>query len=83
MQVGDIVRITTRCKAEPAGVGMGSCSCWFCHGNSNRIGLVTEYLGSIDDEPRFNVRFDVGHWTVFDSDIARGSAEVISEVGER
>ena len=77
MQVGDIVRITT-CCAEPAGVGMGSCSCWFCHGNSNRIGLVTEYLGSNDNEPRFNVRFDIGHWTVFDTDIARGSAEVIS-----
>jgi hypothetical protein len=35
------------------------------------------------DEPRFNVRFDIGHWTVFVSDIARGSAEVISETGER
>ena len=79
MQVGDIIRITTRgCGTSPAGIGMGSCSCWFCHGNSNRIGLVTEYLGSIDDEPRFNVRFDIGHWTVFDSDLATGSAEVIS-----
>ena len=78
MQVGDIIRITTRCKAEPAGVGMVPCSFWFCHGNSNRIGLVTEYLGTMADEPRFNVRFDIGHWTVFVSDIARGSAEVIS-----
>ena len=82
MQVGDIVRITT-CCAEPAGVGMGSCSCWFCHGNSNRIGLVTEYLGSNADGPLFNVRFDIGHWTLFDADITRGSAEVISETGER
>ena len=82
MQVGDIVRITT-CNAEPAGPGMGSCSCWFCHGNSNRLGLVTEYLGSNDDGPLFNVRFDIGHWTLFDADITRGSAEVISEVGER
>ena len=71
MQVGDIVRMTT-C------VGMGSCSCWFCHGNSNRVGLVTEYLGSIDNEPRFNVRFDIGHWTLFDADIDRLNAEVIS-----
>ena len=78
MQVGDIVRITTCSTLAPAGVGIGSCSCWFCHGNSNRIGLVTEYLGTMADEPRFNVRFDIGHWTVFVSDIARGSAEVIS-----
>jgi hypothetical protein len=82
MQVGDIVRITC-CDDEPAGIGMGSCSCWLCCGNSNRLGLVTEYLGSNDDEPRFNVRFDIGHWTVFDADITRGSAEVISEAGER
>ena len=78
MQVGDIIRITTRCKAEPAGVGMGPCSCWFCHGNSNRIGLVTEYLGTMADEPRFNVRFDIGHWTLFDADIDSLNAEVIS-----
>ena len=77
MQVGDIIRITD-CDDEPCGPGMGSCSCWFCSGNSNRIGLVTEYLGSLDNEPRFNVRFDIGHWTLFDADIDRLNAEVIS-----
>ena len=77
MQVGDIVRITD-CDDEPTGVGMGSCSCFFCRGNSNRLGLVTEYLGSNDDQPRFNVRFDIGHWTLFDTDITNNNAEVIS-----
>ena len=79
MQVGDIVRIT-HCDDEPTdGHGnRASCSCWFCSGNSNRSGLVTEYLGSLDNEPRFNVRFDIGHWTLFDADIDRLYAELIS-----
>jgi hypothetical protein len=77
MKVGDIVRITD-CDDEAAGIGGRPCNCFFCRGNSNRLGLVTEYLGSNDNEPRFNVRFDIGHWTLFDADITRNNAEVIS-----
>ena len=76
MEVGDIVRITD-CDDESTGIGGRSCNCFFCRGNSNRLGLVTEYLGS-DPEPRFNVRFDVGHWTLFEVDITNNNAEVIS-----
>jgi len=76
MEVGDIVRITD-CDDEPTGMGR-SCSCFFCHGNSNRLGLVTEYLGTMANQPRFNVRFDIGHWTLFEVDITNNNAEVIS-----
>ena len=72
MEVGDVVRITD-CDDEPTGMGR-SCNCFFCRGNSNSLGLVTEYLGST----RFNVRFDIGHWILFDTDIANNNAEVIS-----
>ena len=53
MKVGDIDTDIT--NADGTGLillglrwqSVGIRSCWFCHGNSNRIGLVTEYLGTI------------------------------------
>ena len=81
MKVGDLVRITDCDDDARVSIGPGSCSCRFCHGNSNRIGLVIEYLESNDGEDprwRVNVRFDVGDWVLFDTDIANKNAEVIS-----
>ncbi len=72
MKVGDIIKVL-ECLED--------CICRFCYGNSNRIGIVMEKVEPQSEDPPtiYNVQFDVGPWTMCETDIRVGNAEVVSE----
>ena len=76
MKVGDIVQVVNKCSQpgdrwHPMG---STCACFFCCGNSNRIGVV---LGPAPRNQMF-VMFDCGEWRLDAFDVARGDVEVIN-----
>ena len=77
MKVGDLVKVVDNCskpgdKWHPMGV---ECACFFCAGNSNRIGYV---LGPAQRNS-WSVMFDCGEWKLDDFEEARGEVKVISQ----
>jgi hypothetical protein len=72
MKIGDLIEVKG-CGSDPW--ADWSCGCFFCNGNSNRIGLVT------GPAPRNSwlVMFDCGEWRLDDFEEARGEVKVISE----
>jgi len=77
MKVGDIV------KVSPCFEGKLHCDCFFCYGDSNRVGLVIadDRMTPAEDGYRFGwqVQFDCGEWEVFPADVDCGDVKVISE----
>ena len=75
MKVGDLVKVKTCTKLDKMHPFHGVCKCFFCSGNSNRIGVV------LGPAPRNNwhIMFDCGTWILDDFDEARGDVEVINE----
>lgn len=77
MKVGDLVQVVDNCtqpgdRWHPMGA---KCYCFFCAGNSNRIGVV------LGPAPRnsWAVMFDCGEWRLDDFEEARGEVKVISD----
>ena len=73
MKVGDLVKVED-CPDGPMRFS-DSCGCFFCRGNSNRIGVV---VGPASRN-RWLVMFDCGEWRLDDFEEARGEVKVISE----
>ena len=75
MKVGDLVKVKD-CAYNPESLSDFPCQCFFCCGNSNRIGVV------LGPAPRnsWAVMFDCGEWRLDDFEEARGEVKVISEV---
>ena len=73
MKIGDLVKVAN-CAPQDLNLDF-PCECFFCCGNSNRIGMV------LGPAPRNSwvVMFDCGEWRLDDFDQARGDVEVISE----
>jgi hypothetical protein len=72
VQVGDLVQV-------PLCDDVIRCSCFFCNGNSNGIGLVIEEMNG--QCGTWNVLFDCGEWDVHWTDIATvygGNTKIIS-----
>ena len=75
MNVGDLVKIPP-CKAY----SLGACDCFFCHYESNRVGVVVEAPGlGVNADYDWLVLFDCGEWEIYEGDMDRGYAEVVSE----
>ena len=75
MKVGDLVKVK-ECAGYVSNMpGVLSCECFFCAGNSNRIGIV------LGPAPRnsWAVMFDCGERCLDDFEEARGEVEVVSE----
>ena len=73
MKIGDLVKVKD-CLPNTGHLDFG-CECFFCSGNSNRIGLIM----SPAPMNSWVVMFDCGEWRLDKFDFARGDAEVISE----
>jgi hypothetical protein len=72
VKVGDLVKVS---PCDVPGAFDDWCRCFFCSGNSNRIGVV---LGPAPQNS-WHVMFDCGEWRLDDFEQARGEVEVISE----
>tara|TARA_B100001971_G_C17790313_1_gene334181 strand:+ start:84 stop:296 length:213 start_codon:yes stop_codon:yes gene_type:complete len=67
MQVGDIVKVKDCVKPD--------CVCFFCCGNSNRVGFISTVL----PQGGYATIFDIGEWDLFDFDEEKGRIEVLNE----
>jgi hypothetical protein len=76
MKVGDLVKIPPCIPYV-----QGPCDCFFCHYDSNRVGVVMEAPGlGVNEYYDWLVMFDCGEWEIYESDMARmRMAEVVSE----
>jgi len=76
MKIGDLVKVK-ECEQlyDTTHPFYESCECFFCCGNSNRIGVV------LAPAPRnsYHVMFDCGEWRLDEFDESRGDVQVISE----
>lgn len=72
MKVGDLIKMK-QCPDPPW--SDYACECFFCNGNSNRIGIITGPA----QRNSWRVMFDCGEWRVDDFEEARGEVKVISE----
>jgi hypothetical protein len=78
MNIGDLVKVKDCPQPTELQLRNGldfECECFFCQGNSNRIGFV---LGPAPLN-RYHVMFDCGEWRLDNFDEAHGDVEVISE----
>ena len=75
MKIGDLVKMKPCKELDILHPLYKPCKCWFCSGNSNRIGLVT----GLAARNSWRVMFDCGEWRVDDFEEARGEIKVISE----
>jgi len=75
MKPGDLVKVSACAPTDVESILDIPCECFFCCGNSNRIGVVL----SPAPMNSWNVMFDCGMWRLDKFDFARGDAEVISE----
>ncbi len=79
MKIGDLVKVKDCPVRDEVMIRSGldfDCVCFFCAGNSNRVGIVVEERRR---GQRWIVRFDCGEWRLDMFDIARGDVEVINE----
>ena len=83
MKVGDLVRIPTCTNAKGEEPGQ-PCTCFFCCGNSSRIGVVTDVKNSQSSgwRRKYEAMFDIGPWTFSEREIQDPTLiEVISGSG--
>jgi hypothetical protein len=83
MKVGDLVRIPVCTNARDEMPGH-PCTCFFCYGNSSRIGVVTDVKNpqSSGWRRKYEAMFDIGPWTFSEREILDHTLiEVISEEG--
>jgi len=73
MKIGDLVKVKD-CLPNTGHLDF-DCGCFFCNGNSNRVGMIM----SPAPMNSWVVMFDCGEWRLDKFDFARGDAEVISE----
>ena len=76
MKIGDLVKVKECGDNLKQGIDW-DCSCFFCSGKSNRIGVV------LGPAPRnsWSVMFDCGEWRLDDFEEARGDVRVINARG--
>jgi hypothetical protein len=72
MKIGDLVKMNS-CPDPPWADYV--CECFFCNGNSSRVGIIT---GKVSRNS-WRVMFDCGDWRVDNFEEARGEIKVISE----
>ena len=72
MKVGDLIKVRTCVPQE--GILDFPCECFFCAGESNRVGLVL----TVAPRNSWRVMFDCGEWRLDAFDEARGDVEVIN-----
>ena len=79
MQVGDLIKIK-ECLTITGNNPIKKC-CFLCAQNSSRVGLVIfeNILPKILDTTCWSVLFDVGPWSVYQSDIDEGDVEGLNE----
>ena len=70
MKVGDLVRIPT-CTNELGELPGLPCTCFFCWGESSRIGVVTDVKNSQSSgwRRKYEAMFDIGPWTFSEREI--------------
>jgi len=73
VKIGDLVKVKD-CLVKKTNLDF-ECECFFCSGNSNRIGLITAPAPMNS----WVVMFDCGEWRLDKYDFVRGDAEVLSE----
>ena len=75
MKIGDLVKVKDCESLDTNHPLWESCQCFFCAGDSNRVGVV------IGPAPRnsWHVMFDCGSWRLDGFDEANGDVKVISE----
>ena len=81
MKIGDLVRVPacTNAKGEEPG---HPCTCFFCCGNSSRIGVVTDVEATLAApySRKYRAMFDIGPWTFSERELQDPTLiEVISE----
>ena len=62
MKVGDLVRIPACTNAKGEAPGQ-DCTCFFCCGNSSRIGVVIDVVQHLRIGRKYRAMFDIGPWT--------------------
>ena len=74
MKVGDLVKVKD-CPVLSADWPPNKCSCFFCSGESNRVGVI------LSPAPRnsWDIMFDCGMWRFDQFEFARGEISVISK----
>ena len=80
MKVGDLIRVK-ECLTITGNKPIKDCGCFLCSQNSSRVGLVLfeNILPKTLDATCWSVLFDVGPWSVYQSDIDEGDVEIINE----
>ena len=80
MKVGDLIRVK-ECLTITGNKPIKDCGCFLCSQNSSRVGLVItkSIVPKTYDVPSWEVLFDVGQWSMYQSDIDEGDVEIINE----
>ena len=80
MKVGDLIKIK-ECLTITGNKPIKKCGCFLCSQNSNRTGLVMSksIVPGTLDVPFWEVLFDVGQWSIHQSDIDEGEVEILNE----
>ena len=80
MKVGDLIRVK-ECLTITGNKPIKDCGCFLCSQNSSRVGLVItkSIVPKTYDVPSWEVIFDVGQWSMYQSDIDEGDVEIINE----
>ena len=80
MKVGDLIKIS-ECRTITGNKPIKKCGCFLCSQNSSRVGLVTSesIVPKTLDVLFWEVLFDAGQWTIYQSDIDEGDVEIINE----
>jgi hypothetical protein len=78
MKIGDLVKMPD-CPTQRR----GKCPCFFCNGDSSRIGVITgrfvdSLTGQVLDD-LWKVHFDIGQWEIMDYEFDTGEAELLYE----
>ena len=80
MKVGDLIKIK-ECLTITGNKPIKKCGCFLCLQNSNRVGVVLSesVVAKVIDAPFWEVLFDVGQWTIYQSDVDEGDVEILNE----
>jgi hypothetical protein len=80
VKVGDLIKIK-ECLTITGNKPIKKCGCFLCSQNSSRVGLVTSesIVPKTLDVLFWEVLFDAGQWTIYQSDIDEGDVEIINE----
>ncbi len=76
MKIGDLVKVKECPDIRESPIDSlpdTPCACFFCHTNSNRIGVVA----AVAPRNAYHVMFDTGMWRLDMFDEAKGDVKVI------